>query len=265
MRIRMILAAAAFLAGTLFAGPRAVAGEAASLTTLEWPPYSGIALPGGGASANVAREAFAASGIELALEFLPWNRAVRTARDNPAFAGYFPEYHAAHIAAEYIFSKRMGDSPLGFIERADNPVSWKKLDDLKGYRIGVVLGYVNTEEFDRMAEAGELFTDKAVDDAANIRKLAAGRIDLAVMDVNVFKYLVQSDPGLAEAGKALRVNPVLLDVRGLYVCFRKGPDAARLVEAFNNGLGRIDAKAIQDASIRDYLGESAKLVSPAVQ
>jgi len=256
MRIGMIFVAASFLVWTLFAGRFAAAEETARLTTLEWPPYSGTALPGGGASAQVARQAFAASGIALELEFFPWNRAVRTARNDPAFSGYFPEYYAAHIADDFIFSKRMGDSPLGFIERTDNPIRWKTLHDLKGLRIGVVLGYVNTEEFDRMAGADELVTDKAVNDATNIRKLAAGRIDLAVMDVNVFNYLIRSDPDLAEAGKALRVNPVMLDIRGLYVCFRKGPDAARLVAAFNQGLSRIDPKAVQDAAIRELFNHT---------
>ncbi len=209
------------------------------LTTLSWPPYASSALPGGGQSVETVRRALAATGLTLDAQFYPWKRAVAMALRDPAVQGYFPEYYDDGVAVNFLFSEPIGEGPLGFIERADKPVSWKRLADLKGLRIGVTLGYVNTAAFDRMAASGELTADPAVDDAANVRKLAAGRLDLAVIDLNVFAYLARPGGGLEKEAEKLRVNPRLLAMRELYVCFRKGPGAEKLAARFNEGLRRV--------------------------
>jgi polar amino acid transport system substrate-binding protein len=241
-----------FLLTCLLAATPCVA-QTMALTSLEWPPYTGVNLVDDGASAKVVREALTAAGMDLQIRFFPWQRAVQTAREDGNFIGYFPEYHAESIEADFLFSDPIGTSPLGFIENAEKPVSWAALGDLKPYTIGVVSGYVNTGEFDALMESGQLKTDPVTDDATNIRKVAAGRIDLAVMDRNVFLYLLRTDPELRALEGKLRFNDRLLENKKLYVCLRKSPDGEAALNKLNEGLARIDVDGTQDGYIQRAL------------
>jgi len=231
------------------------AAEPMYLTSLEWPPYTGEELAEDGASVKVVREALAHAGMELEVKFYPWQRAVNTAKNDQNFIGYFPEYFAESIEQEFIFSAPIGASPLGFIERKDAPVVWETLNDLKQYAIGVVSGYVNTTEFDAMMASGELNTEGVADDITNIRKVAAGRIDMAVIDKNVFDYLLQTAPELAGLGEKLQFNQRLLEDKKLFVCVRKSPEGEAAIARLNEGLGALDVNAVQKAYITKALGK----------
>lgn len=246
MRKALLPAALAAVAWLFLAVSPAAAPEQVELASLEWPPYTGARLAGQGASTEIIRAAFAASGITLNVRFLPWQRAIQEARNAPQCAGYFPAYMSRERAGEWVFSERIGYSPLVFIENAARPVAWNSLDDLAGVPIGTVGGFVNTEEFDRMAAQGRLTVQPVPDDAINIRKVAAGRVALAVIDANVFRYLLANELGLAEFRDTVRINPRPLEDKGLYLCFRRDAQGERLAKAFDAGLARIDSRQMQD-------------------
>jgi polar amino acid transport system substrate-binding protein len=235
-------------------GAATAQAQRAAFTTLEWPPYTGADIPEQGASAKVARMAFAAAGIDdFELVFFPWRRTVLTARHDDRFIGYMPEYHARHIEQDFIFSDCMGTSTLGLIENPKRPVEWETLDDLRRYTIGVVTGYVNTTEFDAMANTGELHVDLSVDDAANIRKVAESRIDLAVIDAHVFAYLMKTDSHLAQYKGRVRLDERPLETKCLYLCFRRSPEGRGLADAFNAGLRKIEWRRVQSAYFDEIL------------
>ena len=125
-------------------------------------------------------------------------------------------------------------------------MDWKTLDDLKGLRIGVVDGFVNTAEFDAMVASGELNVDSSMEDITNIKKLALGRLDLAVIDKRVFNFLMQSEPSLREFKDKVVFNDKLLELKGLYVCFLRTEKGRRLVKIFNEGLGKVDWQSVQE-------------------
>lgn len=251
--MRTLLSACLALFVALAALP--ASAETLYLTSLEWPPYTGENLAEDGASAKVLREAMTQAGLELEIKFYPWQRAVNTAKNDQNFIGYFPEYYAESIEKDFIFSEPIGTSPLGFIERKDAPVSWSSLSDLKQHTIGVVSGYVNTDKFDAMMASGELKTEGVADDATNIKKVAAGRIDLAVMDKNVFHYLLQTNPELQGLADNLQFNAKLLENKKLFVCVRKSPEGEAAVAKINKGVAAIDVDAVEDAYIQKALGK----------
>ena len=61
----------------------------------------------------------------------------------------------------------------------------------------MVQDYVNTKELDDMIAAGSIKGDAVPSDVLNIKKVAAGRIDAAVIDANVLNYLLSTDKSLA--------------------------------------------------------------------
>ena len=223
------------------------------LTSLEWPPYSGQALRQQGATAAVIRAAFSAVGYRVEIEYFPWARAVRMAREEShQYHGYFPEYFDQANTEDFIYSSPVGSGPLGFAEHAANPIIWSSYEDLQKFKIGVVLGYLNTPKFDAMVSKGLIKTDVAPNDLSNLQKLEAGRIDLAVIDRFVFEALKRTAPQLADKKQNLAFNPRLLDEKALFVCFRKGSEGQRLERDLARGLKKINVQAIIAAHLQTF-------------
>jgi polar amino acid transport system substrate-binding protein len=215
------------------------------LTSLDWPPYSGASLSEQGASVAVARAAAKAMGYELKVQFLPWARAVALAADPASgVVGYFPEYHSSDVAERFLLSDPIGSGPLGLAEQRAAPVAWSSLADLKPHTIGTVRDYVNTEEFDRMAAAGELKVEAVNDDATNLRKVAAGRLPLAVIDRHVMGYLLANDAALKSDADKLQFNARLLEDKQLYIAFQRSPQGEAAARVINEGLKKIDVAAV---------------------
>jgi polar amino acid transport system substrate-binding protein len=219
-----------------------------TVTSLEWPPYTGQSLKDLGASSVVAVAAFKAMGYDLKIEFFPWDRAVYLAKTDPKYAGYFPEYWSDDNAKTFIYSDAMGTGPLGFVERKDAPVKWAALDDLKGITIGVVDGYINTPQFDAMVASKLFKADAAPDDATNVVKVAQKRFPIAVIDPNVLNYLLVFDTKTIQYKDALQFNAQILGLKKLYMCFKRGADGEKYAQILNNGLKKINV----DKVMKDY-------------
>lgn len=219
------------------------------LTSLEWPPYSGAELRAQGASSDVVRQAFAAMGYRLEIVFVPWSRAVHMARHDKEVVGYFPEYASPENNRQWTYSDAIGAGPLGLAQRRAMPLQWHSIEDLKPLRIGVVADYVNTRELDEMIARREIRADTAPSDLHNLQKLVFGRVDAAVIDPNVFDYLMNTAPQLAEAHDKLEMNPLLLEDKLLYVCFKPNADGRRLAAILGQGLRKISIDKIMATHI----------------
>lgn len=217
------------------------------LATLDWPPYVGKSLFQQGFTTAIVSEAFKRAGYKVKIDFLPWARAIQQA-DEGNYDAVYPEYYSDDRNKSFFFSEPFASGPLGFYKRKDDKISYTKLEDLKPYRIGIVLGYINTPEFD---SASYLQKETATSDEQNIRKLLAGRIDLIVIDKYVAQYLIKNS--ITEAtGKIEFLEPPLLDQK-LYVIFpRKTVASEKKLQEFNTAL-----KSMQnDGSLERILRES---------
>lgn len=217
------------------------------LATLEWAPYISKTQPGGGFVAEVVREAFKRQGQAVEYAFMPWARVVAVAKAGDV-AGYLPEYYAKQLERHFLFSEPLPAGPLGFFKLKSRAISWKTLDDLKPYRIGVVSGYVNTSEFDARKD---LKIDAVAEDLLNLRKLLAGRIDLMLADKYVGLYLAKKEIP-QDADKIEFMSPAL-ENKELFVCFPKDrPGSRALRDAFNQGLRAMKADGALQAIMKRY-------------
>jgi len=213
------------------------------LTSLTWPPYSGKSLDEQGASVAVAKAAFKAMGHELKVDFFPWSRAVKLASEpGSKYVGYFPEYH--YESNEFSFSNPMGEGPLGLVENIQKPIVWSAVNDLTKYRIGVVQDYVNTVEVDALIASGEIKAKTATSDETNIRKVSGKRIDAAVIDSNVFNYLLANTKKLSNAKGKVQMNAKLLTTKELFVAFKTSKEGKHWLSIYNQGLDKIDINAV---------------------
>jgi polar amino acid transport system substrate-binding protein len=222
--------------------------ENINLASLDWPPYTGETLVKQGISSQVVNAVFEKAGLSAKFKFLPWQRAVDTARSDTAFVGYFPEYEDP--SSPCLFSEPIGSGPLGFAEQSAKPITWNTLNDLKNIKIGVVAGYVNTAEFDQMVSAGTLKVDTATSDELNLLKLANGRFDLAVVDQNVMQYLLQTSQKLKPLASKLQFNSKLLENKTLHVCFTNSPAGKQALAQFNAALKQVDVSQLNQQAVK---------------
>lgn len=240
-------ALATLLAGALFAAlldarPAVAAGSVTlRIASLEWPPYTGETLPDGGTASARLREAYAAVGVQVQIEYLPWSRAVLAARTDPAVIGYFPEYDSADVRKRWLLSEPVGHSELGFAEPYDRPIVWRGPDTLAPLRVGVVQDYVNTAALDARIASGDQPFERSVSDRINLLKLAHRRVDVAVVDRFVFAWLMANDPMLHTYFGELVINPHLLERKTLHVAFRHDNAGRRAAKLLAEGLRRLDA------------------------
>lgn len=206
------------------------------LSSLEWPPYTGPELAGGGKNIALISRAFAAKGYQLEVGFYPWRRAVLLAKESKAYDGVVPEYFTEAGAEDFLFSDPFDETELVLVFREADPIDWNRIEDLAEYSVGVVNGYVNTSEFDDLIDRGVLKVSGAIDDATNLLKLIRGRVQVVVIDKAVFQYLIQTDTRLKAAVKNLVVHPKELSLSKLYICFKNNERGALLRNVFNEGL-----------------------------
>ncbi|WP_429038147.1 substrate-binding periplasmic protein [Aeromonas veronii] len=227
--------------------------EPVRLTTLEWPPYTSQSLPDGGLTGHIVKRAFAEAGLEVTFDFYPWQRAVRLAADpTQPYSGYFPEYLSDTLPTLWRSSPSVGDSVLGIAQRSGPPIPWQQLTDLAPYRIGVVEGYVNTREFDALMANKRLNTAAVDADLLNLRKLQRDRLDLAVIDRDVFHWLINHDRKLRSAG--LQFHPKILEHKSLHIMFR--PDQQALQQRVAQAIARLDIAKLSEDYQRRYLQQA---------
>jgi len=214
-----------------FCCSNAMSGETIKLASLEWEPYIGPKMPDGGYVAEIMNEAFKKNGKTAQIDYLPWARAVKMAKDGD-YAGYMPEYYSEDLKKDFILSAPFPGGPLGFFKKKTSKITFKTLEDLKPYSIGVVRGYVNTAEFDA---ATYLKKDEAKDDLTNFKKLIVGRIELIVCDKYVGEHLLKTE--LKEsAGEVEFVEPAL-ENKDLYLCISKAlPNGQKIIDEFNSAI-----------------------------
>ncbi|WP_341501846.1 transporter substrate-binding domain-containing protein [Gallaecimonas sp. GXIMD4217] len=209
------------------------------LASLEWPPYASNDLAEQGQVIRVTRQALAAMGHELQVDFFPWQRAVALVDGQSRYLGYLPEYASAQVAARYQLSDPIGSGPLALAYRKDDPIPWRHVQELQRYRIGVVRDYVNTEAFDLAVAAGKQRVDLADSDRQNIMKLVHGRVRAIVIDPRVLDHWLDRDPLLQPYRDQLAVSPRLLDDKSLYVAFRNSEEGRHWQRILNEGLRRL--------------------------
>ena len=206
----MVLAlATAALPGQAWAQPLPVSATGGSLRLVatEFPPYTSATLKNAGTACAITRAALDRVGLSMVLQFRPWARAMVELQQGQ-WDGVIGAWHSPEREAFMAFPHPLGiTNRIGFMARAGLPLDVSDLNRLGGLKIGVVRDYANPPAFDQ----ARLQRDEAFDDLSNLRKLLAGRIDLALIDKGVAFHLMRTQ--LPESTKALVwLEPALAEV-----------------------------------------------------
>jgi polar amino acid transport system substrate-binding protein len=232
--------------GLLLLSPLAGMAQTWKITSLDWPPFSGENLPEGGAGIAVLRAALKAEGIDLQVEFYPWTRAIVTSKRDASYAGFFPAW-PEDVPAEYTPSVALFESPVGLVEPVAKPIRWNKLEDLSGKSIGTVQDYGNTPEFMALISSGAISTQIAMNDLTNVRKVAAGRMDAAFIDLNNLGYFLQHDA--KDIAHKVQANKKIIENKQLLLAINNKFSERRAPAILKSGVAKINP----DKIIKDYM------------
>ncbi len=216
-----------------FTSPVAMARDVTMLT-LNWAPHYGEELPEQGLTTALVKAAFEAGGHDAGIQFVPWSRALKEVEEGKADV-VMGAYYNDERTEKYIYSDVIYHLNVGLIARPGlGKTRYESLRELRDFSIGVSRGFANSEEFDA---AQYLNKDVASTPVLNIRKLYRGRIDMAVMNFDLFRYEAK------KAGHCISsvnfMDPPLQE-HGLYVmASRNIADGEKLMQDFNAGLAEL--------------------------
>lgn len=163
------------------------------LATLDWPPYIDKSICKQGWVMQSAVAVLHHLGYGAVITFYPWARALKMVESGKADV-LFPEYYIGPEAPSDVYSgtRRLdhlvlsdsfGWGPIAFMKRKNYELQhFTDLTSVANEYIGVVRGYQNTPEFDRMMDLGSFKIVEALNDMHNVKLLLNHRVNLIIGD-----------------------------------------------------------------------------------
>lgn len=232
--------------------------ETIKLTNGEWPPFTSKDFQYGGVLSRIVTEAFAAEGVTVEYEYMPWKRAYAAAKSGEAdgSVGWAPTPdHVAdlHMSDPVITVKK------GLFHLKSTPFTWTSLADLSKWKVGCTAGYSYGDEWDQAIKSGALKVEEVATDEQDIRKLLAKRIDVFAMETDVATHLIQT---MLTPDEAAAITLAAKDLSETPICValsRQSAKNAALIEKFNDGLRKLKADGRLDQFIKEsQAGDYAK-------
>ncbi len=212
------------------------------LATDNYPPHYGSDLNNGGYFTEITKGAFRISGYTCDVKFIPWNRAKEMAKKGH-YHGIMGMFYTEKRVQFFDYSKPVSASTTGFFVKKERTITYTDLKDLKPYKIGHVMGYHYTEEFN---SASYLKKVDSYNTETNIKLLMKDKIDIVLAAKSVVTHLMKNT--FHENPDMLKMlNPPLVK-HDMYISIsKKKPHYHQIIVAFNTGLndlkndGRFDA------------------------
>lgn len=184
------------------------------------PPFAVARADGridAGIKFSLAQRVFREAGLRLKVVQLPWARCLSEAALGRV-DGVLPTTRNAERERRFVFSEPvLRQRTVFFYARARYPagLSWQRFADLRGVRLGMLLGGSVDAQMERtLAEGGVL--NRVADGETLMRLLARDRLDLVALDRDAGRYelerlglarkLAASDKAIAEPDAAIALS-----------------------------------------------------------
>lgn len=193
---------------------------------------------GSGYANDVVKSAFRAAGVDVLLRVVPYARCKQMVASGNVAGCFSMSWDRATTGKVDFSAKPLFSVRAEYVYNASKPLAAKNESELAaGTKVGTVIGYEYPESTNRLRERGIVF-EEAQSEVTNLKKLAAGRIDAAIINVDAAKKV---DFVINRAGVGGKVLPVFRSAAfGSYIGFsrmhRQGEWAC---EKFNAGYALI--------------------------
>ena len=201
------------------------------ITTETFAPYIGKQFKNYGWTMEVANAALKPQGYKVILKLRPWKRALMESQKG-MHDGLYLSYYVKEREEWYIYSDPIGEVRTGFYKIKDRNISYKTLQDLIPYKIGLTRGAAVCPKFDKADFLRKEFTTA---DTQSLKKLLMGRIDLYAGSELVAKYFINTDISPMDRNKFEFMEPPL-SIQKLHMAVsKKAPDYMQKLKDFNLG------------------------------
>lgn len=219
------------------------------LATVGWEPMFGENLPKGGFYTEITRQAFQRVGYGLEVKFVPWKRALESARQGN-YDGLLGAYYNDERAQDFDYSELVYvDEQVFFGRNGEQPATYQSLRDLVPYEIGVTRGLAYVNELKK--EEPSLKIREVTDTEQNLTKLMKKRIDLFPAGKVYILHMLQTK--YPDWRDQIQIVSPPLKTEGLYnPISKKVPDHQTIVADFNRGLQMIKDDGAFEKILNEY-------------
>lgn len=215
--------------------------------TQDFAPFN-YAIDGevSGPAADLIRKVCDSMKIACAFKLLAWKRAQEEVKLGLAHGMFVIGWNEARAKWLY-FSPPLLVTEYGFFVRDDNPLQFKDVSDVKGYRVGVYGPSNTSKSLEKIKDqAGELTIDMRPNDEAGFKKLAVGRVDAVFSNRDVGYALLAKLKltNIRYAGMQRRLK--------YYVGFSQQYTDKTLVDQFNETLLDLYRRGVAQAILKTY-------------
>lgn len=249
MTLNAIPLVAALLAFLALSTP-AVGGETVTLANGEWPPYHSRYLDGYGAGSRIYSEAFAAVGIAVEYEFMPWNRAFEMVR-NGEVEGAVSWMKLPSREVHFWYSDPVLESQNVLFYERDSGLDWETVNDLKDKRIAMMMADSAYEKVHKAVQDGTGEIQIVREYESGMRMLVADRVDLFVCNFDVGLHILNRDhPEVSR----ITWHPVpIMTGESHLIISKKSPRGREMVEKFNLGLRKLKESGRYDRIFEEFV------------
>lgn len=232
--LRNVAVAVSVLAGTAVHAE----GDTLRIATGEYAPFADSGHPAGGLVNAFVAEIGEDAGYAVDFDYMPWMRSLELARTG-RYAATSYWYFNQDREADFIHVGPVLTERMVLFRRVDTELpSWEDISDLNEFSIGAVTGYTYTPDFWDLAADGQLLVETAQDDAANLRKLLAGRIDIYPMSEEVGLALLEKIFTQEERAQ-ITIEPVALMItEGFLLVSRAAENAEDVANSLQAAIDR---------------------------
>jgi polar amino acid transport system substrate-binding protein len=216
---------------------------------------------GTGFANDIVRAAFKAAGSEIELSVVPYARCKDMAIRGKAVAcftmSWVPELDGKIVFAQ----KPLFRCSVDYFVSSKHPLKANSEEVIpKGTVIGIVIGYEYPPSLYALKEKGIVVLEESESEELNLKKLALGRIDAALVTHNETK---PAELLLARAGVTRQVRRTFRSgVNDSFIGFStKHPDGMKALEKFNEGYRIITANGDRQLIEQKWRATALKEVS----
>ena len=224
------------------------------IVTEEFPPYTIINRTNQntmtGTDTDIIKKVFTDLNIKIKIEERPWKRALNEVKEGKAHAIYSLIKTKEREGFLWFPAQTLTSEKNILITRKKSKIQIKSLSDLNGRSVGTVKGYSYGKAFDEFKNFKR--KEEAISNEQLLDILAASqpaRIDVAVMNDQVFRYLLKNRKDKDD----FAISDFVINEEPFYLGFSKANnDGKKLMEKFDGVLERLRKKGRIAKIIKNY-------------
>ncbi|MBV8658547.1 MAG: ABC transporter substrate-binding protein [Burkholderiales bacterium] len=226
------------------------ADDVVRLAIGDWEPYTSQSNAKGKLLEKVVTEAFKAEGLSVQYSYFPWKRSYELTASGQ-YDGTFPWTRTPEREQRFVLNKLPLMREEGvFFHLKSKAFDWNTLDDLKKYKVGVTIGYLDEGVYRQLG----IPADPVASEELNFQKMLVGRIDVYQTSKTVGYTLINKMFSHDDAQRFTH-HPKPAQVNDYFVLFSKAsPNASRHADRFDAGLKKIKASGLYDKIMAEGAG-----------